>query len=225
MSEIRVLSYNVRSLRDDVAALSRVVRECAPDVVAVQEAPRFLRWRSRRAALARRCGLLVATADRVGGLCVLTTLRAKVVSTSYAELPRTPRLHRRAVVTATIDLAGARWRVASVHLSTDDAERQRHLPALRSALAPGSADPLVVAGDVNEDPGAPVFADLAGWLQDGFAVAGVGDGMTSPARAPRRRLDAVFAEPPITMVSCEAVDLPGVAAASDHRPVLAVLRQ
>ncbi|MFD0632519.1 endonuclease/exonuclease/phosphatase family protein [Catenulispora yoronensis] len=36
---VRVLSYNVRSLRDDRAALARVVRGCEPDVVCVQESP------------------------------------------------------------------------------------------------------------------------------------------------------------------------------------------
>jgi endonuclease/exonuclease/phosphatase family metal-dependent hydrolase len=35
---VRVLSYNVRSMRDDRAALARVIRACAPDIVCVQEA-------------------------------------------------------------------------------------------------------------------------------------------------------------------------------------------
>ena len=44
MSELRVLSYNVRSLRDDPEALGRVIRSAQPHVVLVQEAPRFWRW-------------------------------------------------------------------------------------------------------------------------------------------------------------------------------------
>ena len=66
MPELRLLSYNVRSLRDDRASVAAVIRACRPDVVAVQEAPRSLRWRSKRAALARTSGLVVATADREG---------------------------------------------------------------------------------------------------------------------------------------------------------------
>ena len=57
--ELRVLSYNVRGLRDDRQALAEVVRAADPDVVCVQEAPRFLRWRSTCAALARTSGLVV----------------------------------------------------------------------------------------------------------------------------------------------------------------------
>ena len=59
---IRVLSYNIRSMRDDRAALARVIRACAPDLVLVQEAPRFFRWRKRAARLARRTGLVTSPA-------------------------------------------------------------------------------------------------------------------------------------------------------------------
>jgi endonuclease/exonuclease/phosphatase family metal-dependent hydrolase len=228
-AELRVMTYNVRSLRDDVETLAAVVQQHDPDVLLVQEAPRFLRWRSKRAALARRCGLVVATADRPGGLCIMTHLRVDLMSTTFALLPKTPRHHQRAVVTATVSISGAQWRVASVHLSTDAAERARHLPALWSALAP-SADaaagpPLVVGGDINEGPDGAVFGELAGRLQDCFAAAGAGNGLTSPAGSPTRRIDAIFADSSVEVSSGEAVDTAGVAAASDHRPVLAVLRR
>jgi endonuclease/exonuclease/phosphatase family metal-dependent hydrolase len=116
------------------------------------------------------------------------------------------------------------------HLSTDAAERRAHLPALWSALEPGGSGraggpPLVLSADVNEDPDGPVFAALAGRLQDCFAVAGDGAGLTSPAASPRRRLDAVFAAPSVQVVSCDVVTAAGVPSASDHRPVVAVLRQ
>jgi endonuclease/exonuclease/phosphatase family metal-dependent hydrolase len=223
VSELRVLTWNVRSLRDDLDAIAAVVRECAPDVMAVQEAPRFARWRSKRAELARRCGLLVATADRPGGLVVLTTLRCQVTDTSFTLLPKAPKRHQRAVTTATVSLDGSTWCLASTHLSTDPTERQHHLPSLLAALP--SDVPLVLAGDVNEGPVGPVFRQLATRFQDCFAVAGSGDGATSPATEPVRRIDAIFADPAVTVVSCEAVNTPGVERASDHRPVLAVLRQ
>jgi endonuclease/exonuclease/phosphatase family metal-dependent hydrolase len=223
--DLRVMSYNVRSLRDDVDALASVVRTCAPDVLLVQEAPRFLRWRSKRAALARRCGLVVATADRPGGLCVMTALRVDVVNTSFCLLPKTSGHHERVLVTATLGFGGLRWRVVSMHLSTDLAERRRHLPTIMAELAIDSAEPLIAGGDLNEQPGEPVFSELAARLQDCFEVAGSGPGATYSAELPRRRLDAIFAAPSLTVVSCEAVGVPGVETASDHRPVLAVLRQ
>jgi endonuclease/exonuclease/phosphatase family metal-dependent hydrolase len=223
MSELRVLTYNVRSLRDDVGEVAAIVRSCAPDVVCVQEAPRFLRWRSKRAHLARECGLVVATADRPGGLFVMTSLRASVLGTSFALLPLGDGKHRRAVAIAELEVGGARCRVASVHLSTDAAERVEHLGPLWSALRPTDSPPLVVAGDLNEDPGGPVYSAFAEKLQDCFIAAGVGAGETSPSAAPKRRLDAVFAAPAISVKSCETVSSAAVARASDHLPVLAIL--
>jgi endonuclease/exonuclease/phosphatase family metal-dependent hydrolase len=224
-TELRVMTYNVRSLRDDVDALASVVRTCAPDVLLVQEAPRFARWRSRRAALARQCGLVVATADRPGGLCVMTALRVDLIDTSFSLLPLTSGRHQRAIAGATLAFGGVEWRVLSVHMSTDEAERRRHLPALSSVLSASATMPLIVGGDINEEPGGAMFRELSTRLQDCFAVAGAGTGLTSPAASPTRRLDAIFASSSLSVVSCEAVDVAGVAVASDHRPVLAVLRR
>lgn len=224
-SELRVMSYNVRSLRDDGHAVSAVIRRCQPDVLLVQEAPRFLRWRSKRAAMAREAGLVVATANRPGGLCVMTSLRVEVKSTTFTLLPKSPRRHQRALAGATLTCGGLSWHVVTTHLSTDRAERRRHLPAVRSALASHPDAPLVLGGDLNDDPTGDTFTDLAGSLQDCFAVAGKGNGATSPASAPRRRIDAILVDRALSVVSCEVVSVPGVETASDHRPVLAILRQ
>jgi endonuclease/exonuclease/phosphatase family metal-dependent hydrolase len=221
--QLRVMSYNVRSLRDDVDAIARVVRRCAPDVLLVQEAPRFLRWRSKRAALARQCGMVVATADRPAGLCVLTSLRVEVKSTRFTLLPKENGRHQRALAAAVVVLGGVAWRVVTTHFSTNPGERQAHLPAIRSALGADAATPLVIGGDFNEEPNGAVFSELTATYQDCFAAAGEGDGSTSPASAPRRRIDAILVDSSVTVVSCAAVDGDGVDVASDHRPVLAVV--
>src|SRR3954468_17383185 len=76
---IRVLSYNIRSMRDDNAALARVIRACAPDLVLVQEAPRFFRWRKAAARLATATDLVYVTGGATTtGPMILSTLRAHV---------------------------------------------------------------------------------------------------------------------------------------------------
>jgi endonuclease/exonuclease/phosphatase family metal-dependent hydrolase len=223
---LRVMTYNVRSLRDDGRVLASIVRDEAPDVLLVQEAPRFLRWRSKRAALARQCGLVVATADRLGGLCIMTSLRVDVVRHSLSLLPKHSGQHQRVVVAAVVDCGGLPWRVASTHLSTDAEERKSHLGALLAVLGDSRESvPLVLGGDINEAPAGPVFSALAQRWQDCFAVAGSGTGNTSTAAAPVRRIDAIFADPSLAVVSCRTVEAPGVEWASDHRPVVAEVRQ
>src|SRR5438270_4190740 len=226
MSEIRLLTYNIRALRDDADAVSEVIRALSPDVVCIQEAPRFLRWRSKRAAVARKAGLVVATANRPGGLMLMTSLRAKVLSTNFVLLSKRPKLHQRAVCAAVLELEGVRWHIASVHLSLSADERQVHLEELWSALD-GQPDggPLLVAGDINEEPGSPVWNELGTRLVDAWEVTKTGSGLTYSASSPRKRIDAIFVDRKVEVLSCHAVDdVPGVNIASDHLPVLAVLR-
>src|SRR4051794_2637529 len=205
VAELRLLSYNVRSLRDDADAVAQVIRACSADVVAVQEAPRFLRWRSKRAALARKSGLVVASAHRPGGLTLLVSLRVKVVDTSFALLPKTPKLHQRAVCAALLELDGARWAVASVHLSLSDDERWEHMQPLWDAVRRWDA-PLVVAGDINEKPDGQVWKALSAELQDAFIVAADGPGDTySAKKKPYKRIDGIFADRAVTVLRCHAV--------------------
>ena len=218
MTDIRVLSYNIRALRDDAEAVSAVMRACAPDIVCVQEAPRFLRWRSKRAAIARKAGLVVATADRPAGLLILVSMRTQVVSTSFRLLSKSPSLHQRAICSAALRVGGVSLEVATVHLSLDDDERRRHLAQLWSAL-PSDHPALVVAGDINEEPDGPVWRELSTTLRD------AGGGNTYSAREPYKRIDGIFVGSDFDVVECRAVDdVAGVELASDHLPVLATLR-
>ncbi|MFE1930320.1 endonuclease/exonuclease/phosphatase family protein [Streptomyces sp. NPDC059474] len=104
---VRVLSYNIRSMRDDREALARVIRACSPDVVCVQEAPRFFRWRKAAAWLARETGLVYTTGGATAaGPMILTSLRAHVEHAEDTLLPRVPGLHRRGFATAVLRFGG-----------------------------------------------------------------------------------------------------------------------
>ncbi|HEY3688471.1 MAG TPA: endonuclease/exonuclease/phosphatase family protein [Streptosporangiaceae bacterium] len=219
------MSYNVRALRDDVAALARVVRAQAPDVLCVQEAPRFARWRTRRADLARRFGMYVAAGERTGGLAIFASLRAAVVRAEYHVLSHVPRLHRRALAVAVLDIAGAGPVIAaSTHLDLDPAARLRHAAEIEAILADVHRRhdaPLVLAGDLNEGPDGPAWRRLA----TGRTGAPPGAAPTFPAYDPHRRIDAIFVTPPLRArtTGVSAPPEPDVVRASDHRPVTADL--
>jgi endonuclease/exonuclease/phosphatase family metal-dependent hydrolase len=223
---LRVLSYNVRSLRDDTEALASVIRACEPDIVCVQEAPRFLRWRSKCAALARTSGLVVVTGGRpAGSMLLLARLGVDVHGTRDALLSRTPGLHQRGLAIADVEVGGARYVVAAMHLGLRADERLRHVDEVLDLLSPYD-QPVVLAGDLNERPGEPVWSLLAEQLQDAWVAAGgdeSGTGGTYRSDAPYERIDGVFADRRLRVVSCEVPDQPEVARASDHRPVLAVV--
>ncbi|GAA4923023.1 endonuclease/exonuclease/phosphatase family protein [Streptomyces coeruleoprunus] len=228
---IRVLSYNVRSLRDDEDAVARVIRACAPDVVLVQEAPRFFRWRKHAARLAAKSELVIlgggATAS---GPLLLCSLRVTVERTEDLLLPLTPGLHRRGFATAVVRIAGARLGLLSCHLSLRGDERYDQAGLLLDRLAALDVPHAVAAGDINERPGGRAFRRLAAELQDCWAVRPWGGEYTSTPDDPHQRIDAVFATKGVEVLGCGVpVGLPGIRdadlkAATDHLPVLAALR-
>ncbi|WP_438488437.1 endonuclease/exonuclease/phosphatase family protein [Streptomyces sp. S186] len=228
---VRVLSYNIRSLRDDRAALARVIRACAPDLVLVQEAPRFFRWRKAAERLARATGLTYVTGGATtAGPMILARLRAHVERTEDVLLPRTPGLHQRGLATAVLRFAGARLGVVSCHLSLDARERYGQAGLLLERVAGLGVPHAVVGGDLNERPDGRSFRRIAGALRDGWAAAPWGGEFTSTPHAPRQRIDALFATGGVEVLGCGVpYGLPGLRAAdllaaSDHLPVLAALR-
>ncbi|MEV0846873.1 endonuclease/exonuclease/phosphatase family protein [Streptomyces sp. NPDC049954] len=227
---VRVLSYNIRSLRDDTEALSRIIRACAPDVVLLQEAPRFFRWRKQLSRLARGSGLVtLAGGGTAAGPALLCSLRARVESTEDVLLPLTPGLHRRGLSTAVLRFGAARLGVVSCHLSLQKDERYAQGGMLLDKVAGLGTQYAVAGGDINERPGGRTFRLLAGELRDAWTVRPAGGEHTSTAADPRQRIDALFVTEGVEVLGCGVPDLPGVTeadlrAASDHLPVLAALR-
>ncbi|MFI8346081.1 endonuclease/exonuclease/phosphatase family protein [Streptomyces sp. NPDC085596] len=228
---IRVLSYNIRSLRDDTEALARIITACAPDVLLLQEAPRFFRWRKKLARLATATGLVYLTGGApAAGPAILCSMRATVERAEDTLLPLTPGQHRRGLATAVVRFGKARLGLISCHLGLQKAERQAQSGLLLERLGALGVEHAVIGGDLNEGPAGPAFTQLADALQDAAAVAPRGGTDTFPATAPARRIDAVLATKGIEVLACGVpTDLPGVTgsdlrAATDHLPVLAALR-
>lgn len=227
MLTLSVLSYNVRSLRDGREGVAQVIRETAPDLVCVQEAPRFLRWRSRCAALARRSGMVVAGGgggDAHGNL-LLCQLGIEIERTAQIPLTHRARTHHRAASVAVCSARGQRFALVGTHLDLAAPDRLRHVhelfPKLHEVI--GADLPLILGADVNETPGEQAWAVMGSRLRDTFATAGAGSAETFPAAAPRRAIDGIFADRRFRITSCRVVDHALVPTASDHRPVLATL--
>ena len=223
MTTLRVLSYNVLSLRRGTDRVAAVIRECEPDVVCVQEAPRFLFWRRRCRALADAAGLRVVTGGRPAGAVLLLARRdLAVLATRDVRLPWRPPRHRRGLALGLFRVGGVEVVVGSTHLSLYAGERLAQARLVAAHVASFGV-PAVVAGDVNEGPDGPAWRLLAAGLVDAYAAAPVGDGLTSTAEHPRRRIDGVFVDRRLAVVSCGVPDVPGLPEASDHRPVLATV--
>jgi endonuclease/exonuclease/phosphatase family metal-dependent hydrolase len=216
---LRMMSYNVHGLSDDRAALIELVRELAPDVLVVQEAPRRFRWRHKCAALADDTGLVVAAGGLPAlGNLVLVSLRVKVHETWCMRFPLTPGRHLRGAAFVRGSVRGGRFTVSGSHLATDPAERPAQAALWKDALD-AIEGPVIAAGDLNEGPGGGAWRTV----EDGLVSSAAGR-FTYPATLPARLIDGLFVTPDITVEKYEVVESELARRASDHLPVLADLK-
>lgn len=216
---LRIVSYNVRSLRDDRAAVVRTLRALDPDIVCLQETPRLLRWRSKCAALARESGLLyVAGGATAGGVAILSALRVDVSAAMEYRLSRTPGRLGRGCVAARVSVGRESCVVASFHLGLDADERARHRRELTGVVDRYADAVAVIGGDVNERPDGPVWTRLTKEFID---PASAGGDATYPAWRPVDRIDGVFVRGPARVMAYQVIDDDDARTASDHLPVVA----
>ena len=216
MAAVRVATYNTRDFLDDHHLAARVVRAVDPDVLCLQEVPRraFAGWRVAR--FARACGMRWPGRHRgSGGTTVFTSDRVRVVDCGHHHLPVRWPDRTRGFAVVRVAVPGGELTAVSVHLSLKAAERVAHTERILAAVA--DRGPLVLAGDLNEDHTGGAWRLLD--VPDRLRLVSP-ERPTYPARAPRRRLDVVFASPELRVLPHREVALPADAwaAASDHRP-------
>jgi endonuclease/exonuclease/phosphatase family metal-dependent hydrolase len=214
---LRVLSYNVHGLDDDLGALESVVRAIAPDIVFVQEAPRRFRWRTRCAAMAHSFGMIYAAGGLPSlGNVIVTSQRVRVHETWCLQYPLTPGRHMRGAAFARCSVGRVPFVAVASHLATDDAERPDQAHLLKIAMD-GCDDPVLFGGDINETSGGSAWRMLADGLID---VGAETDLPTFSVANPKRRIDAIMVDPRCEVVRFQVVDSPEVRRASDHFPIV-----
>jgi len=196
-----------RSLDADVLALQELDRGSARSL-----------FRDQPTVIARHLGMDVATAPArrtpVGGWqCNAICARGVVGDVAVVELPRRAGHERRVALLATVRTPGLTVSVACTHLQHRGGAAPEQLAFLLHALDERPA-PRLLAGDLNLEP--PAVEPLLG--AHGYTAAP--SGPTSPARAPRRRIDWIAATSDLELAHV-MVPEPVV---SDHRPVVAEMR-
>ena len=217
---LRVLTYNVHSRRDDVAALGSVVRDLAPDVAIIQEGPRRLRWRQQSAAFARLTGLLVAGGGLPAlGNLVLTNMRVSVREATCVRFPLTPGRHMRGAVFVRCSIGRVPFVVVGSHLSLDAQERTSQATLLKKHLAELDA-PVLFGGDLNENSGGSAWRTIADGLCDAAVATDRAHLGTFPGGDPRERIDAVFVDQGCAITDYQVIQTDETRAASDHLPIV-----
>ncbi|MEU4550487.1 endonuclease/exonuclease/phosphatase family protein [Micromonospora violae] len=227
---LTVVAYNIRmgfglDGRFDLRGLAEVVDRQRPDVVLLSEVDRA--WllnggHDTLDLLADRLGMPYVfgpAADPVWGDAVLSRWPVRDPRTLPLAAVGAPTGAQALAV--TLDLGdGVRTAVVSTHLQPPPGRgpvvQARAVADFATRYAAGR--PLVVAGDLNTEPGDEAFAEFtnAGLLD---ALAAARPLATSPADDPRQQIDHVFVSPGLTPSDPVAPR----STASDHLPVAVTL--
>ncbi len=226
---IVVLSYNIchgegADGRIDLERTAAVIRAAAPDVAMLQEVDRCTersRGVDQARALAGLAGLHAsygASMPFQGGAYGNAILSRSPPAAAPRCVPL-PGDEPRCALIVSLETAAGRFRAAATHLDLNPA-RQLEAAARLVPLAREDPDrPMLLAGDMNAPPGGPVLNSLErAWTR----ISGAGLLPTFPASAPADAIDHILCRP---AGRWKAVDIRvlDAAAASDHRPLLAVL--
>jgi endonuclease/exonuclease/phosphatase family metal-dependent hydrolase len=248
---MRVMTYNIRhghgsDLDDpdafgelDLGRIANVIRQVSPDIVALQEVDR-LHPRSHRldqpAALGDMLGMESCFGKNVDykegeyGVAILS--RHPITSFTNTPLPTTDGWEVRGVLEATVSVPGAgditvlntHLQVGHVNTEAEAAKERGEQAAVIAGRLRELAEPVVLMGDFNAQPGDPELEPFA-HLVDAWTAAGDGGpGFTIPAHPatrPEVRIDVIYLSDAFHVTSSRVVTDHPAGYASDHLPVVA----
>lgn len=231
--DVRVVSYNIKHGRgnDEVVNLERtaaVLRALQPDIVGLQEVD-DMATRSGGVPEAARLGELLGLHHAFGrfmdfqggayGMAVLT--RYPIVNTTSVKLPdgNEPRI---ALAVEVQPPGGQRLTIVNVHFDwvRDDGFRFAQAETLTTYLD-ALKTPYILLGDFNDVPESRTLALFKSRATEARKPAD--DRFTFSSTNPTREIDFIFYAPS-TAFTPQEVRVITEPLASDHRPVLAVLR-
>lgn len=237
-STVRVVAYNIKHGRgmDDAVDLQRiaeVLRRLDADVIALQEVDN----RTERTGGVDQVSVLAELLGYRGyhgahrpyqggyyGNAILT--RLPVLDVQTHEIPAASgsalTVHEASLGPLPAESGGSpvpKVSVVSVHLAGTPEERLQQANRVSEVFA-NAEHPVILAGDFNGRPNDPVLQQLG---QDWMILEKSGDPRTYPSPQPDREIDFVMVRPGggLSVLEHCVINEP---AASDHRPVLAVLR-
>jgi endonuclease/exonuclease/phosphatase family metal-dependent hydrolase len=232
---VRVLTYNIHhgegtDRQFDLERLAAVIKSANPDLVGLQEVDEKTA-RSKGVDQAARLGELTglraifgkAMAYQGGAYGLAMLSRWPVRESRTHPLPAVPGVEPRAVLEARLQIgeSGSEIIFLVTHLDhRADPEQRMHQTAKLREIFPAAPNttPALLVGDLNATPESAVLkALLADWTDSAAGQSFA----TSPAGAPRRKIDYILYRPSARwrVVETRALD---EAIASDHRAVLTV---
>ena len=203
---IRVMTWNIHHGEGtdgiiDIDRIAKLIVDEKIDVVALQEIDRGVP-RSKKidiiTALADKTDRTYAfgkTIDYQGGDYGNGFLtRFPILEERNILYKETYGREQRAVLLLVLDYKGQEFVVANTHLDSrsDDSARITAVRELKPLLARFASRPMLLFGDMNDQPDSKVVGEISEMMNDSWTEVGKGNGLTYPSASPRKRIDYIF---------------------------------
>lgn len=226
---VRVMTYNIHhgvglDGHLDLDRIARTIVAANVDLVALQEVDRLVP-RSGTVDQAAELGRLTAMHAVFGRSIALGSgeygnallSRWPLTDVRIVPLPNPRRREQRTILAArVVPPANQPLYLLATHYDHAEPATRRLGAEATLALAAQYADPTLLLGDLNAEPGSPTLRTLAAAFRD---AASTDTGPTFPADVPTRRIDHVLlsATSSLRAIASQVAD---EAVASDHRPLV-----
>lgn len=231
-TSLTIMTYNIHHGRGldgevDLERLARVVRAEAPDVVCLQEVDRGMERTDgvdmpSFFAAALDMEVVYQTNLRIGegeyGNATLS--RYPITDHKDWSLPGPEEAEPRGCLKTTIEVNGVSVHVLNTHMGLNEEERKAQAGSILDRLPEG---PVILAGDVNEETGAPAINAFLGVFQDTFHYRSRDIEHTFHADEARRRIDYILASRHLDVLSSRVIASDEARIASDHLPYVAAV--
>jgi endonuclease/exonuclease/phosphatase family metal-dependent hydrolase len=238
-TDVRILCYNIHHANPpskvgviDLQAIANVIKQQAPDLVALQEVDvntnRSGKTSNQAAEIAKLSGMshyfFAKAIDHEGGdygVAILSRFPMEDMKNTHLPTEEETKGEHRTLASAVIKLPNGRKMVfASTHLDALRADTNRYLQINKIVeVLQNEKLPVVIAGDFNAYPSTRIINKLDQYFTRSCVV---NCGHTVPVTNPRNTIDYVAYKPAdkFTVLEHKVID---EKYASDHLPVMAVI--
>lgn len=240
---IRLMTYNVHSCIGMDGKLSperiaRLIAQYAPDIIALQELD-LCRLRTDNTdqaySIARylqmkfHFGTALHIEEERYGNAIFSHLPMRLLKSAILPgMAEKPQLESRAAIAVAIAANGTEIQLINTHLGLYNKEREAQVQCLLGSDWLGNPEnqvPTILCGDFNTSPRSKQWRELHERLPDAQVnLANHNPRNTFSSRLPSARIDHVFVDKRIELLSIETPSTALVRLASDHLPLIVTLR-
>ena len=228
----RVMTYNIHvgvgmDKKLDLQRIADVINRAHPDVVGLQEVDRGVKRTEGKdeiaelAAMTRMDYAFAHNLDYQGGQYGVAILsRSLLRNIDHRMYENKREAERRGMLKVEVDIGGRKLNFVTTHLDYQFADGRLFEAEQLLKYLSDITGPLVVVGDLNDEPTGSAYMLMLTRFQDAWAGSRAkGDGWSYPADKPIKRIDYIFyrAADGLQVKKAWLVD----SLASDHVPVMA----